>query len=479
MSKETEQKELDKHLKLMAKSSVLVFLGAIFSKLFTYLYRTIIARHFGPEIYGLFSLGLMISILVMAIASLGLLDGTVRFVSFYRGKGDKKRIKYLLKITSAFLLATSFISAILMYFFSGWIAINFFNNPGLAIFIKIFGILTPFTIFFYFFLSIIQAYEKITTYTIILDFLENIFKVFFLVFLIFIGLNTNAVIFSYALGLIAVCLIAFFYIKYNISEIFNAPNLEKNDKKDLEKQLFSYSWPLIFSVMITGILAYIDSFIIGSFMKNGAYMVGIYNAAIPIASLMTIASGLFARLFLPMITKEFSNKNLDIVKELSKQTQKWILIINMPALVLILLFPGAFINLLFGSEYLAAENALRFLAVAYFFVSMSLTSNSIITMAGKSKTTLINILFVTLLNFVLDIFLIDKYGINGVAFATMICNIILFLLLTFEANYFSSIIPLRRKMLGVIFSVIPPTLALLYVRKFLVSNPWIIILQIV
>ena len=109
MSKETEQKELDKHLKLMAKSSVLVFLGAIFSKLFTYLYRTIIARHFGPEIYGLFSLGLMISILVMAIASLGLLDGTVRFVSFYRGKGDKKRIKYLLKITSAFLLATSFI----------------------------------------------------------------------------------------------------------------------------------------------------------------------------------------------------------------------------------------------------------------------------------------------------------------------------------------------------------------------------------
>ena len=141
-------------------------------------------------------------------------------------------------------------------------------------------------------------------------------------------------------------------------------------------------------------------------MKNGAYMVGIYNAAIPIASLMTIASGLFARLFLPMITKEFSNKNLDIVKELSKQTQKWILIINMPALVLILLFPGAFINLLFGSEYLAAENALRFLAVAYFFVSMSLTSNSIITMAGKSKTTLINILFVTLLNFFLDILVI-------------------------------------------------------------------------
>ena len=53
--------EFDSNLKLIAKSSVIVFAGIFLSKIFTYLYRIIIAREFGPEAYGLFSLALVIS----------------------------------------------------------------------------------------------------------------------------------------------------------------------------------------------------------------------------------------------------------------------------------------------------------------------------------------------------------------------------------------------------------------------------------
>ena len=64
------QKEIDKGLKLIAKSSVIIFIGLIFSKIFTYAYRIIIARHFGPETYGLFSLAMIVSSTILFIGVL-------------------------------------------------------------------------------------------------------------------------------------------------------------------------------------------------------------------------------------------------------------------------------------------------------------------------------------------------------------------------------------------------------------------------
>ena len=88
-----EQKEIDKDLKLLAKSSIVIFAGIFFAKIFTYLYRIIIARNFGPEVYGLFSLAIMILGFFVAFSSLGLSEGLLRYISFYRGKKQKHNIE--------------------------------------------------------------------------------------------------------------------------------------------------------------------------------------------------------------------------------------------------------------------------------------------------------------------------------------------------------------------------------------------------
>ena len=63
-----ENKDISSHLKVIAKTSLIVFVGLLVSKILTYLYRIIIARYFGPEIYGLFSLALTIVSLFIIIA---------------------------------------------------------------------------------------------------------------------------------------------------------------------------------------------------------------------------------------------------------------------------------------------------------------------------------------------------------------------------------------------------------------------------
>src|SRR3972149_1823388 len=85
-------------LKLLAKTSFIVLIGVIISKILGYTYRIIIARYYGPEVYGLFVLALMISGWFIAISALGFNEGILRFIPIYRGRKEIEKIKYALKI---------------------------------------------------------------------------------------------------------------------------------------------------------------------------------------------------------------------------------------------------------------------------------------------------------------------------------------------------------------------------------------------
>jgi len=477
MKKNTQKKEFDKSLKLIAKSSIFVFLGLFLSKLFTYFYRIVIARYYGPEIYGMFSLGMMILLWTVSFASIGIVEGVLRFIPYYRGKKQYNKIKYIFKFSIIILLISGILFGIILFLLSDIIAINIFNEPGLAIFLKFFSFLVPIYMILYLILSVIRSFEKIIAHSFIQDFFENFLKLFFIIILIITGLKTNAVIFSYVLGVIISLLVAYLYAKSKIPIIFEKHNLDNASKKEIKRKLFAYSWPLIFLGIISGILPYIDSFVIGFF--KGVAEVGLYNAAVPIAGLMVLAPNIFVRLFFPLITKEFSKKNYHVVSELSKQVEKWILILNLPLFFLIIIFPGAFINLLFGIEFLTpdVELSLRFLSIGLFFFSLSMTFHNLMQMKGKSKLILTNILIVAFLNLILNIFLIPKYGISGAAFSTMIGNIILSIFLVIQVKYYTSVTPIRRKMGHIFLSAIISSSILILLNNFLPRNNLTILIQ--
>jgi O-antigen/teichoic acid export membrane protein len=251
--------------------------------------------------------------------------------------------------------------------------------------------------------------------------------------------------------------------------------LKVNLRKKLRKEVLSYSWPLIFLGLITGLLPSVDSFVIG--YLRGASDVGIYSAAILLSGFMLFIPSLFIRLFFPLIMREFSENNLDIIKELSKQVQKWILIVNLPLFVLMIIFPGAFINLLFGAQYIAAETPLRFLTIAFFLSSLSMIFSSLISMIGKSKLILLDMAIFSFSNLILNLIFVPKYGISGAAFATMISYVILATIFFFQVKHYTSITLLRRKMISVLLSIIPPTLLLLYIKRFIPISITTIILE--
>lgn len=462
------EKELNNNLTLLAKSSLIVWVGLVLSKILTYLYRIVIARYYGPEVYGLFSLALTILLFFVFFSSLGLAEGLIRYVSFYRGKKEYKKIKYMIKIALSTLLFSATLTGIILFFSSPFISLTLFKNPSLIPFLKVFSVLVPIWAFSRAILEITRAFEKIYQYSFFLNIFQNLTKLILLLLLIFIGFENSAIIFSYFLAIIFLFLLSYMYYRFKIFKIFEDQDTSKVQKKKLVCSLFSYSWPIMFNGIALYIFYWTDSFVVGYF--STVEQVGFYNVAVTIALLLMFAPEMFMQLFFPLITKQYSSENYSLIRGLSKQTNKWIFLLNLPLFLLIFIFSGAFVNLLFGSEYLVAENALRILAVGFCFFSLSKVSNNLLSTFGKSKLILLNLFSISFFNFILNVLLVPRYGLNGAAFSTSLSLIILGMLFLFEANFFLDIIPFKRKMLKIFSSGLIPLLILLFFSEILEIN---------
>lgn len=461
---EKNEKEFDKSLKLIAKSSIIIFIGITLSKFFTYLYRIIIARSFGPETYGLFSLSIMISGWFIIFASFGLGQGMLRYVSFYRGKKEKDKIKYIFRKSLLVLFFSGVVAGALLFALSPLIANKIFNEPGLVNFLKLFSLVVPFTVITTVLYSTLRAYEKIGWHSFVSNILPTSLKVALIGVFMFFGLKTNAIIFSYVLAAGIVLVFTFFIIKAKIPEIFNKYKLDVKERLKTFREVATYSWPLLFAAFVWRIFEWTDSLVIGYFKT--ASDVGIYNAALPIAFLLGISPLLFMQLFFPLVNKEYAKGNRGTVKQLSKQVGKWIFAINLPVFIFLFIFSEAFLNILFGPEYAGVANALRFLLVGFLFFSVSEISTRLIEMEGKPKLILYSIVSVAILNLILNIILVPKLGIIGAAISTMTSFIALTIIFAIQSFRTLSIIPIRRKMLNLLAAAVLSSAALFYAKSF-------------
>lgn len=474
------------NLKSLVASASVVLASILLSKLFTYIYRVIVARTYGPEIYGVFTLGTMVVGFLISLSALGFSDGLSRFISLYRGKKEVQKVRYLFAASFKIITFSSIIAGAILFIFADYISLDLFDAPQLSIFLKIFAVITPPAVMATSFLYTLRAYEKITEFSIAYNILLNLGRLIVLGLLIFVGMNFPAIAYSYSAGFLFMFLAAFYLTWKYTPEVFGQENVKQTQKKKILGDLFKYSLPLVVSNLIYVILFWTDSFLLGLFKSPTE--IGIYNAATPIAGLLLIAPQIFVQLFFPIITKEYAKGKNSLIRDLSKQVSKWIFIINLPAFALFFFFPGAAINTLFGQEYISALAPLRILIFGNLLFSFLSLSRDLVSMLGRSKLLLIDVMIATILNIVLNvlfipmdkIFFIDNtQGISGAAIATSLSHIFLGMLYIAQSKKYISVIPIRRKMLNALMSVLIPFTGLwILTSKFEMNLFWIIISSI-
>jgi len=210
---------------------------------------------------------------------------------------------------------------------------------------------------------------------------------------------------------------------------------EKDDEKDAEETLIQNlkfkkstaisllkdSWPLIFSAIVISIYMKIDQVMIKEMLDNQA--VGQYAAAVRISELwyfipMVIASSLF-----PAIISSKKQSEELYYTRLQKLYDMMVIIAIAIALPMTFL-SNWIIDLLYGDAFYEAGNILMIHIWTGIFVFLSVSSGKFLIAENMIMKALYRNLSAVIINIILNIYLIELYGINGAAIATLISWII-------------------------------------------------------
>jgi O-antigen/teichoic acid export membrane protein len=370
-----------------------------------------VARYLGPANFGLFSYAASFVGLFVVIATLGLDNIVVReLVKDKKKKDELLGTAFVLKIIGSFLV-------ILIVS----IAIRFTNNDNftnLLIFIIVIGtIFQSFNVINFYF----QA-KVLSKYTVYAQIFSSIICAAIKLVLIYFNMSLiYFVIVSLLQSVILASGLIVMYIKQK-SSLFNwSVNF------GLAKCLLKDSWPLILSGIAISIYMKIDQVMIKNMLDTKA--VGNYAVAVRLSEVwyfipMAITNSVFPAI---INAKKISEK---LYYERLQKLYDLMVWLSIGIALPISLLSNNIIKLLFGIQYQFAGNVLRRVAIGRYLITENYTKISFLrTFMGG------------IVNVILNIILIPKYGINGAAIATLISYFIsTFLIVLIPKTYRNSVL---------------------------------------
>jgi len=413
--------EASQALQRIARGTGIVFAGTVISMFFGFLSRAVIARYFSTREYGVFNLALTVLSIALVVATLGFQNALPREVAFYKER-EPSKVRHLISTALVIVVVNSIIWVIVLILEAENIS-QIFNEERLVYALKIVAFALPFSALTGTIISISRGFGRVREQV----YFQNIVNpTAFLVFVV-IGYVLNKkfewVFVAYLLSWATTLFVL-------LSDIIKIKLFTPTFSFDpaLGKELVKFSLPLMITGMLAFIMGWMDTLMLGYY--KGSDVVGIYNAASPIAKLLPIFLGSTAILYLPIATSLCANGKITEMGRVYQIITKWVFLLTLPLFAIVFLFPEATITFVFSDRYVSASLALQILALGFMFHTLLGLNGMSLTIIGEPNLNLIADSFAAFMNVILNVILIPIYGLEGAALATAVSY--------FMANFFRS-----------------------------------------
>ncbi len=415
--------------KKVLSDGIIVTIGSILAFIFSYAFRITLARSFSVEEYGLFYSIWTFLTFFLFFLYLGLDQASIFYIVRYKVLGELNKIKTVISSTILFQLITTVIFITLIFTFSDFLEINYFQFENAGNFLKIMSLFLFFNVLSGVNSYILYGFQRMKIYAFYIPVQQLIYLVITIILIKFdFGLYSPFL--AYLIGTIAHFLIFFPVSKRNFS-LFKHKGI---NFKPITKKLLYYGLPVIFISIGSRLILQTDTLVLTKLVPMAE--VGLYQAALPLASVFTFLSAGILTVLFPLFTELWHEKKIEQIKIYLKGIYKYLYLLLLPIITLGIFFSEEILRIMFGSEYGSAKLVLVILLFSVMFNLFSSINFQSISAFGKPGLVSKMVLFVATFNFIFNIVLIPILGIKGAAISTSISYLLLFFLSVFYLRRF-------------------------------------------
>ncbi len=400
-------------LQKVAKGAFFLYIGSIVCRALGYVYWFVISRISGPEIIGLASTTVSLSILILTISYLDIPTGVQRFLGKAIGKKDTDLIKSYFRVELTMVGLTTLIAVVSLLLLSGELS-ALIGLPKEYIFIVAFMIITSGLVMSFrsFYISTMRTKELLMA-----DIAGSTIRLPVGIILVLFGLGgLGAALGHFTLNLVVLVVLAILFI--NIIGMPNMPKLNELRTKGAEIVKAGMAiWP-------SGVLTVLGPQlgVIVVYGSQGAIEAGLYYIAQAIMMLIFAIPSSVMTLMFPLLSGMSDNR-----KRTTWKVMKISFAISTPIIIISILYSQIILGFL-GEEFMQANITLIILLLSI-VPSIIVSSISNLSYAyGFYRKVLTIALAASTPRVILYLFLTPRFGGIGAAEAFLIGSIFSFLI---------------------------------------------------
>ncbi|MGL5112432.1 MAG: MATE family efflux transporter [Flavobacterium sp.] len=393
----------------VVRQSLLTLLIRVFGVVLLFGFTLFLTQKYDPKLVGQYD---FVRTFLFAIGSICLL-GFDQSILYFKGRlypnyslGHLKKV--YLKMVLMLFFASLFLFTCILLLDASVVAQFFSDDASYLLLLK-----SSAALFFYGLsilnVEVFRALEEI----VIAELFRNVFKYLSVIVVAFLLVQwqlepylVDAFLLSFVfLGILTTVLSFYFFANKPVT--FTADCFSS-------QEIITHSFPIAVSGMAIFLMMSFDILFLKKYFGDAT--VAYYAVAVKLMTLLSVIILTVNITVSAAIAASFSNNEIDKVQKMVQNSSRLIVAITLPAVIGLLVFPE-FILRFFGTNYVAAKEALFVLVLGQGFCTFFGSAPVYLNMTGRQRIFQRIVLGALVLNFLLNYWLVPSYGMMGAAIA--------------------------------------------------------------
>jgi len=403
----------DKDFSELFKKGGLSFLIRIGGQVMGFLLTFVIANYYGAQGLGNYVLAIVILRIFTLVSKLGLDTFSIRFIASFSKKNKWKSIQLFRKKILILISITSIVSSVVMYFLANIIV----DHIDVKVeYVKLSSFFVLPMVFFMLHYQSLRGLKRIAEFSFFYRMAQSTFSIVSIFIVSAFIKSSNVPIYAYLTSVSIVSVLSFITYKYCFSKkaIFST---EENIEDLTIRNILKISIPLMLAQSVQFIMAWTDKLMIGNLMS--AESVAIYGVAFRFSMGVSITLMAINSISSPKFAEKFASDDIKGMGKIAMQSAKIIFWTTLPLATILLIFPKFFMGL-YGSEFLTGFEVLRWLIIGRIVNALSGSVGNLMQMSGQQNVYMNILIIGSVINVVLNYYLIPIYGIKGAAISSVV-----------------------------------------------------------